>query len=631
MSQFDNFGKYRILRKLSRSMTDVYLAYDSELERKVVLKLIEYSSDECTKVAIEAERRGAAIQDQLHKLDSRILEVYDFGDHEKCFFVAMEYFEGKTVAELLRAEHRFDAKRAARYAAEACDQLKTLHAFVSDLNGRKSAVIHGDIKPTNLQIGSSGELKLLDFGIAKVITATHNLTRHNFGSPNYCSPERLSNSQVDPSADLWALGVTLYEMVAGAPPYQAQDTRRLENLIQSRRPPRALPDTCPHELTVIIRKALAGDLSRRYQTAAEFEADLKSFMESRAPVAARTRPALWNANATVQKHSAPTVPVRSAGPVVALKAARLKSTGLATNLLISLLSGALAGLILFIPISYGYRVWADSEPLRAHKDYAHEPPQVLANDWALYTDLARRHSLFANSALSATFREPLRKNLISAGDNIIDGFRNSSDARLSDFDWARARLCFRHASELDRSDPAIKGKLALCEGYLSFIANPRPPRAGLSVNEFRQAESFLPRSPDPHLALARVYVSAYHNIGEASAEFHEAEQLGFHLGPREQEEEADGYVWRAGYELNRARQIQATNKSESFKWAAKAKSDIERARVLYEPISGFSAVDSDLQSLDNLAQQEAKLEPPPSNPVLTKWKSIRRVLSRYWH
>src|SRR5437763_7064984 len=195
---FQQFGRYKILRKLGRSMTDVYLALDPETNRNVVLKIIEQLRDEFTQLVIEAERRGAQIQKQLHEIDPRILEVYDFGEQQGCFFVSMEYFEGKSIAELLQAEGRLDPKRAARYATEVCSQLGTLHSFLSDVNGRKTAVVHGDIKPTNIQIGPGGGLRLLDFGIAKVITSTHNLTHHNLGSPTYCWPQRISRAQVGP-------------------------------------------------------------------------------------------------------------------------------------------------------------------------------------------------------------------------------------------------------------------------------------------------------------------------------------------------------------------------------------------------------------------------------------------------
>ena len=251
------FGKYQIVRKLSRSLTDVYLAFDPEAGRDVVLKLVEYSRDDFTPVIIEAERRGAALQKELHAKDPRILEIFESGDQEDCFFVAMEYCPGKTLAEILREEQRIEPSRAARYIAEVCSQLRTLHSFVSDADRRRTAVVHGDIKPSNIQIGMNDEPRLLDFGIAKVITATHNLTHHNLGSPSYCSPERLSKSQVDATSDLWALGVTLYELIAGTPPYQAQDTRKLENLIQECRPLRALSDECPEALKAVITKSLA--------------------------------------------------------------------------------------------------------------------------------------------------------------------------------------------------------------------------------------------------------------------------------------------------------------------------------------------------------------------------------------
>src|SRR4051812_4688905 len=113
MVHFSTFGKYEIIRKLSRSMTDVYLANDPEFSRRAVLKIIEHSRDDFTQLIIEAERRGAQLQQQLHTLDPRILEIYDYGEQSNCFFVAMQYFEGKTLAELLKAEGPLEGRRAA--------------------------------------------------------------------------------------------------------------------------------------------------------------------------------------------------------------------------------------------------------------------------------------------------------------------------------------------------------------------------------------------------------------------------------------------------------------------------------------------------------------------------------------
>ena len=190
-AHFTQFGKYEIIRKLGRSMTDVYLALDPEANRRVVLKIVEQCKDLYTELVVDAERRGAQIQQQLHAIDSRILEVYEYGDRNGCFFVAMQYAEGRSLAEVLQRETRLDPDRAAQYAAAVCSQLATLHSFQTDLDGQRRAVVHGDIKPSNIQIGSGGEVSLLDFGIAKAISATRNLTQHNLGSPAYCSPERI--------------------------------------------------------------------------------------------------------------------------------------------------------------------------------------------------------------------------------------------------------------------------------------------------------------------------------------------------------------------------------------------------------------------------------------------------------
>ena len=628
MVQIETFGKYCIVRKLGRSMTDVYLADDTTLDRRVVLKIIEHSRDEFTQLAIEAEKRGALIQRQLHSNDNRILEVFDFGEQDGCFFVAMEYFAGQTLAEILRMEQRIDPARAVRYAAEICSQLKTLHSFFSDLNGRKTAVVHGDIKPSNVQIGAGDELKLLDFGIAKVITSTRNLTRHNLGSPSYCSPERLSRAQVDPSVDLWAVGVTLYELLSGAPPYQAQDTRRLENLIQSRRPPRALPENCPSELKAIVAKALASQLDHRYQTAELFEADLRAFLEVRPTWASRERLPAWNANATIERrpdresHANPKKEGRSQPrSEPRYKVARADRT----NFAIALLGGILAGLRLFMPFSYWYRLRTAAAPLQGRKDYAHQQLSVLSSDWSLYQDLKRRYPLGFAFPPANTLDSAVRTNFGAAAENIIDNFRNSSDTRLSDFDWAKARFCLVHALEVDPTDPKLRGELALCDGYVNLIRNARPPKAALSIDDFRQAESFLPRSADPHLALARVYVYAFHNIGEASAEFHEAGQLGYRLGPREVEQQADGYLFRAHEEMMRARQSPPSEREEMEKWVQLARADIERARNLYEPIAGFSNVNSNLQLLYRMRAEQIHLQAAQVQPAVPKRPHPKRA------
>ena len=586
MSHFKQFGKYEIVRKLSRSLTDVYLARDAETDTPVVLKLVEQSRDEFTQIVIEAERRGALLQRQLHETDPRILEVFDFGEEQNCFFVAMEYFEGKTLAEVVREERVLDPKRAVGYAAEIADQLKTLHAFVSDVDGRQTAVVHGDIKPSNIQIGANGQLKLLDFGIAKVISLTRNLTHHNLGSPSYCSPERLSKGQVDAHADLWALGVTLYEMIAGVPPYQAQNTRKLENLIQSRRPPRALPENCPPALKSVIAKSLAPNLEDRYESAAAFEQDLRAFIEDRPTVAESISAPLRNAGPTIARY-----PIESRSTRIVAKTKTVLKTPLHAAVRspagwrqagVALGVGFLFGLLILMPAAYVYRFHQASAPLRAAGSYTHRNTSAIGSDWDLYQRLKRDSEFLGPLSPAGSLAGAFRARLVSAADEVLDGYRDGSAARLHQVDWAKAQFCLRRALQIDPSDAKTKGRLALANAYLNMEQNPKLPGATESLGEFRQAARLLPRSPDPHLGLARLYIYSYHNVDPAIAELNAAERLGYRPGRRETQEEADGYLFRAEWELLRARYT--VPKSAGDRWVAMARSDLQRAASLHKPV-----------------------------------------------
>ena len=633
VSQTKRFARYEIIRKLGRSMTDVYLAFDPRIARRIILKLIEESRDDYTQLIIEAERRGAQIQSELHRLDPRILEIYESGVTQGHFFIAMEFFEGKNLLQILQLERRLAPQRAARYAAEICSQLERLHSFVSDVDGKKRAVVHGDIKPSNIQIGANDELRLLDFGIAKVITSTRNLTQHNLGSPTYCSPERLAKGHVDAQSDLWAVGVTLYEMVAGSPPYQAQDTRKLEQLIESKRPPRSLPSTCPPVLAQIISKALASDVDRRYATAADFEKDLRAFLSGRPTGASAIRqPSWWQSNATLNatlhrlrsELMARPRPAKQSGVRAAYdQVTRRVSRGPrgARNVDWFRFGSILFGIVTIFLMAYlAGRLRNHLWPSRTPIDYAHASAQEINNDWAEYEKLKQRDSFLGALSPARWRARDIKANLLGAADEVIDGYHNSSDPSPASVDWAKAQLCLRHAAELEPDDRVIAGKLALAEGYVNLIHYPKLPGAARSEASFRRASARLPKSPDPHLALARLYVYSYLNIGKALAEFQQAERLNFHFGPRELEEEGDGYLIRAEGELRQAIRASAQKsedeKSEEDKDLRLSRSDLDRARNLYEPISGFSNVSVSLNRLDQDEARANELSPPLEPPKI---------------
>jgi serine/threonine protein kinase len=605
------FGAYEVIRKLARGMTDVYLAFDTSANRHAVLKIVEESPDPLTQLILEAERRGAHLQKQLHDADARVIEIYEYGHLDGFFFVSMQYIEGRTVAEILKQEGRIEPARAARFAAEILSQLDRLHSFQAAIDGQRRSVVHGDIKPSNIQIGTNDEVRLLDFGIAKALTFTHSRTHLGLGSPSYCSPERLSRGQVDRHADLWAMGVTLYEMVAGVPPYQAQDTRKLEALIQSRRPPRALPEGCPEAMTAILHKALAADLHQRYVSASAFENDVTRFLQGQPTVAEQERRVSWKSNPTVERQRLPHIPERVASMaetvrrgVLKLKPPRVQQLVSVMSILVALFWGLLAGLLVCVPLGYYYRFRHESGALSGNLDFSRASLADINRDWDLLQRVQRQNAFLGGMSPAIRLASNMRAALLTTGDEIIDGYRNSSDGRLQDFDWAKAAACFGHLIEMDRNDRSLQGKLALCHGYENLAradsdsAATHAAESDFAAIDFNDAVPLLPRSPDPHLGLARIDVYSLKNIGKAMAELHQAQRLGFELGPRETEEEADGYRFRATAELNQARQ-EAISKTEEERYLRLAQRDFDRARQLYEPIGGFSNVAVALRQVDD--------------------------------
>jgi hypothetical protein len=543
-------GRYEIVRRLSRSMTDVYLAMDTVENRKTALKLIKSDGDAVSQLVLEAERRGAAIQKELQSLDPRIIEIYDFGDAEGYFFVAMEFVEGRNLAEVLAAENAIDAYRAATIALEICEQLAKFHSW-------QSAVVHGDIKPSNIHLGLNDTVRLLDFGIAKTLRADRASTLHNFGSPGYCSPERLTRSEVDQQSDLWAVAATVYEMLAGAPPYQAESTRKLENLIRSGRPPRALPASCPRSLRAIVGKALAPNPQRRYGSAREFQADLQAFLEHKSTVAELERRGAWTPNATIE---AAREYFRKATRTVKRAHARLKFGTAA--------AWFAAGMALWIGGSYAWQTLAANRTAPA---VAGAPDLMLP---MLYT---------------------------AAADVVLDSYANSLDPSLHDFDWQKAEVCLARAVELGGGDDRTLGKLALSRGYAVLerlmggqYSETAATQMRLNARDlFANAALKQPRDPAPHLALARVYVYSLPNLDQAMTEFASAEQLGAMLGLREIEQKGDAYRLRAQEEAG-ARQWDTAEK------------DAREARRQYQQIPRFDQVDAHLRELDAIHRPVAK-------------------------
>jgi hypothetical protein len=285
--------------------------------------------------------------------------------------------------------------------------------------------------------------------------------------------------------------------------------------------------------------------------------------------------------------------------------------------------GALLGSLVYIESAYAYRFWIESKPLRGYHDYTRRGIAEVNADWSLYKTLEQRNLPLGRYSPVAWLSQSLRAGLVAAADDVIDRYRNSSNFVLDDFDWRKAQICLQHAEELDESDIAVKGKLALTNAYLALLENPQTEQiAARAKRGFEEALSDLPRSPDPHLGLARMDIYNFRNIGRAVAELSDAERLGFKPGPREFEQQGDGYLLRAESELRQAQKATLA-RADAAKYLALARGDMERARNLYEPIDGYSNVGSNLKRLDRDRDRLQALLAKNEKPVYAR-KTSRR-------
>jgi len=202
----------------------------------------------------------------------------------------------------------------------------------------------------------------------------------------------------------------------------------------------------------------------------------------------------------------------------------------------------------------------------------------------------------------------MEKAYVAEAQRMIDGYRGSQ-RQTTDFDWHRAQTVLEHAQELDPANVSITGKLQLAKGYVDLNAAGSPQSSGWQEMEtrvtrsykgFQEAATRLPKAPDPHLGLARLWVYSYRDLGKAIDEWDKAEQLGYALGPREIEQKADGFRLRAQKEWNEMHD------------RAAASHDLAQAKSLFQTISNYDDVP---QYLRLVAQAQRSLNPPPPAPA----------------
>ncbi len=276
-------ARYELHRRIARGgMADVFLARDALLDRPVAVKVLfpEFATDPTFVQRFRREAQAAA-----NLSHPNIVSVYDWGEEGGTYFIVMEYIEGRSLAQIIKDEGRLHPDRAADITADAAAALGFAH---------RNGVVHRDVKPGNVIISPSGQVNVADFGIARAVSNQENLTQAGtvMGTATYFSPEQARGESVDPRSDVYSLGVVLYEMLTGGPPFTGDSPVAVayKHVQETPQPPRSRNRDIPPELEAVVLKAMAKDTADRYASAEDLRADLRRFREGSQVTAAVAAP-----------------------------------------------------------------------------------------------------------------------------------------------------------------------------------------------------------------------------------------------------------------------------------------------------------------------------------------------------
>lgn len=263
-------GRYEVRERLGQgAMGTVYRGHDPVLDRPVAIKTIpldmpkEDRSDYEARFYQEARAAGGLSHPNL-------VTIYDIGKTERLAYMVMEYVQGKELRELLLTHAPFSAEDAVRVCAQVADGLDYAHV---------RGVVHRDIKPTNIIVTEEGLVKIADFGIARIRSSElKTMAGIVLGSPRYMSPEQVIGGALDGRTDIFSLGIVLYELLTGRPPFQADTVQGVmyQALNSKPAPPSGTNPKVPRILDFVVAKAIAKDANHRYRSAAAFADDLRS-------------------------------------------------------------------------------------------------------------------------------------------------------------------------------------------------------------------------------------------------------------------------------------------------------------------------------------------------------------------
>jgi eukaryotic-like serine/threonine-protein kinase len=261
-------GKYELLAKIGKGgMGVVYRGRDTVLNRFVAVKMLVSDIDVSEETRERFFREARSAGQLAHR---NIITIYDFGEEAGRAYIVMELLNGESLTSVLARPERLPLEQQVEVMARICEGLAFAHA---------RGIVHRDVKPANLFLTTDGQIKVLDFGVARI--ASSKLTRSGLivGTPDYMSPEQVMGKVVDQRSDVFSAGAVFYQLLSGRKPFGAKSLPTILNKVMGEQPQALTEAEAPTELTAIVMKALEKDPAKRYQRMVDMLASLTRFLQ----------------------------------------------------------------------------------------------------------------------------------------------------------------------------------------------------------------------------------------------------------------------------------------------------------------------------------------------------------------